>query len=104
MRRRQKVKSLEALKAMGYKILTVAKKTQNGPDVHVEKSGVIFRVEIKKARNMKRSTSVHPVEPKRRHDDLICIEFPSGYVLIEPMADHLKNCAPNGTRSFFGVY
>lgn len=96
--------SIETLKKMGYKILTIAKKTQNGPDVHVEKNGVIFRVEIKKARIMKRSMAVHPVEHNRIHDDLICIEFPSGYVLVEPMKDHLNNCATSGSRSFFGVY
>jgi len=96
--------SIECLKSMGFKILTVAKGTANGPDLHIEKNGVILRVEIKKARPIKRSMAVHPVEHNRIHDDLICIEFPSGYVLIEPMKDHLENCAPNGSRSFFGIY
>ena len=89
---------------MGYKILSVAKGTANGPDMHVQKEGMVLRVEIKKARYIKRSSSVHPVEPLRVHDDLIAIEFPSGYVLIEPMKDHLKSCSEKGTRSFFGVY
>jgi len=96
--------SIKALERMGYKILSKAKKTQNGPDLHIEKEGIIFRVEIKKARKIKRSMAIHPVEHNRIHDDLICIEFPSGYVLIEPMKDHLENCAPNGSRSFFGIY
>lgn len=96
--------AIKALEAMGYKILSVAKQTANGPDLHVIREGVVLRVEIKKARKVKRSMAVHPVEPARIHDDLIAIEFPSGYVLIEPMADHLAACAPSGSRSFFGVY
>lgn len=92
------------LEMMGYEILSIAKKTANGPDMHIKRDDLILRVEIKKARYIKRSSSVHPVEPNRRHDDLIAIEFPSGYVLIEPMENHLAMCAPNGTRSFFGIY
>lgn len=94
----------KALENMGYKILSVAKQTANGPDMHVIRNGVVLRVEIKKARIMKRSMAIHPVEPARLNDDLIAIEFPSGYVLVEPMKDHLKSCAPSGSRSFFGVY
>lgn len=97
-------KAIKTLEKMGYKILTKAKKTANGPDLHVQKDDVIFRVEVKKARICKRSMAVHPVEPLRVHDDLIAIIFPSGYVLIEPMRDHLKSCAESGSRSFFGIY
>ena len=95
---------IEALEMMGYEILHVGKPNANGPDAHVRKGALILRVEFKKARPMKRSTQIHPVEPDRRHDDLIAIEFPSGYVLVEPMGDHLKCCAPTGGRTFFGVY
>ena len=94
----------DAFIKMGYKILTVANKTANGPDMHVQKEGIVLRVEMKKARYIKRSSSVHPVESLRKNDDLIAIEFPSKYVLIEPMKDHLKACSEKGTRSFFGVY
>lgn len=96
--------AIRALEAMGYKILTKAKKTASGPDLHVQKDDIIFRVEVKKARLIKRSMAIHPVEPARENDDLIAIEFPSGYVLIEPMKDHLKCCAACGSRSFFGIY
>lgn len=96
--------TIKAFEAMGYKILTQAKKTANGPDLHVIRDGVVFRVEVKKARKSKRSMAVHPVEPLRRNDDLIAITFPSGYVLIYPMEDYLKSCAPCGSRSFFGIY
>lgn len=97
-------KAKAALEAMGYEILTEAKSTANGPDLHVKREGVILRVEVKSARKAKRSMAVHPVEENRRHDDLIVIEFPSGYVLVEPMKDHLANCSKSGSRSFFGVY
>lgn len=95
---------IKALEKMGYKILSRAKNTANGPDLHASIKQKIFRIEVKKARSVKRSMAVHPVEPARRGDDLIAIEFPSGYVLIEPMQNHLKNCAPSGSRSFYGVY
>jgi hypothetical protein len=94
----------EQFEKIGYKILTKAIGTQNGPDLHVQKDDIIFRVEIKKARPIKRSMAVHAVEEGRIHDDLIAIVFPSGYVLIEPMKDHLKCCAESGSRSFFGIY
>lgn len=96
--------AIKELKSMGYQILTIAKDTGNGPDLHIMRDGCVFRVEIKKARKTKRSMAVHPVEDARKNDDLVAVEFPSGYVLIEPMKDYLKNCAPNGSRSFFGVY
>ncbi len=96
--------AIKTLEKMGYKILTHAKKTASGPDLHVQKDNIIFRVEVKKARVIKRSMAIHPVEPAREHDDMIAIEFPSGYVLIEPMKDHLKCCAESGSRSFFGIY
>lgn len=32
--------SIECLKSMGFKILTVVKGTANGPDLHIEKSTV----------------------------------------------------------------
>jgi len=95
---------IKFLEKMGYKILTQAKSTANGPDLHIIKDDVIFRLEIKRARKAKRSMQVRPVEELRKHDDLIAIEFPSGYVLIEPMQDHLRNCAPSGSRNFFGIY
>lgn len=97
-------KAIKALEKMGYTVLSVAKNTARGPDLHVKKDNIIFRVEVKKARSKKRSMSVHAVESLRKYDDLIAIIFPSGYVLIEPMEDHLRSCAECGTRSFFGIY
>ncbi len=31
-------------------------------------------------------------------DDLISIVLPNGYVLLEPMRDHLKSCSTSGDR------
>lgn len=89
---------------MGYEILTLVSGTENGPDMHVKKDELVFRVEIKKARKAHRSMVVHPVEPARKNDDLIAVFFSSGYVFIEPMTDYLMNCAESGSRSFFGIY
>lgn len=96
--------AVKALEMMGYEILSVARGTANGPDLHAMREGIVLRIEVKKARPCKRSMAVHPVEEARRHDDLIAVVFPSGYVLIEPMEDYVKNCSATGTRSFFGVY
>ena len=96
--------AISQFEKIGYKILTRVIGTQNGPDLHIQKDDIIFRVEVKKARPCKRSMAVHPVEDNRIVDDLIAIVFPSGYVLIEPMKDHLKCCAESGSRSFFGIY
>lgn len=96
--------AVQALESMGYEVLTVAKSTANGPDLHVMRTGIVLRVEVKKARYSSRSSAVHPVEDARKHDDLVAVVFPSGYVLIEPMQDYLKCCAESGSRSFFGIY
>jgi hypothetical protein len=96
--------TIKYLKKMGFIILKTAKKTANGPDIEaVRNDGATFRIEVKSVRKMKKSYAVHPVEALRRHDDLIAIEFPSGYVLIEPMKDHLKNCSKAGGRCFYGI-
>jgi hypothetical protein len=93
-----------AFELMGYKILSLVEGTKNGPDMHVQKDDLILRVEIKKARPIKRSMAVHPIEDNRKNDDLVAVVFPSGYVFIEPMKDYLFNCSDCGTRSFFGIY
>lgn len=87
---------------MGFNILSIAKKNANGPDVWIEKNGKPFSVEIKKCRKTDRnSIQVPPVEKNRKKDDFIAIVHPSGYILFEPMKDHLKNCTPKGYRSLW---
>lgn len=98
------VQAAKAFELMGYKILTIVAGTENGPDMHIKKDELIFRVEIKKARKSNRSMAVHPIENNRKNDDFVAVVFPSGYVFIEPMQDYLMNCADSGSRSFFGIY
>lgn len=95
---------IELIKAMGFEIIHIAKRNSNGPDIVAKKNSRAYTFEVKKA-SVKKSKSVQcpPVEINRMHDDYIIIEFPSGYILIEPMQDHIRNCAASGCRSFNGI-
>lgn len=87
---------------LGFKVIHVPQsKETNGPDLWVQKhNSRPLSVEIKKARGQKNGCfQVDPISGPRKLDDLICIECNSEYVLIEPMADHLKCCSPKGTRN-----
>jgi Holliday junction resolvase len=93
-------KLLATLNELGFSSLGFSKQTANGPDLFVTKGIKAFSVEIKSTRKTERgSIQVSPVEKNRRGDDLIAITFPSGYVLVEPMADHLKACTSKGYRT-----
>ena len=90
-----------AFKKLGYKTTSPRHKNANGPDVFAVNEHRSFSVEIKKARIANKGRTVFrvdPVEKNRREDDLIAIVHPSGYVLIEHMADHLKSCNLGGQR------
>ena len=90
----------KTFKSMGFKLLGFNHKNTNGPDLFITKNKKAFSVEIKKAKStLSGSLQVFPVEPNRKSDDLIAIELPSGYVLIEPMKDHLKLCSKKGYRT-----
>lgn len=92
--------TVKALRKLGFKPLNTRATTANGPDLFAIKNDVAFSVEIKSTRRTKRgSLQVPPVEKNRHNDDLISIVLPSGYVLIEPMRDHLKACTPKGYRT-----
>lgn len=96
--------AVSALKKMGYQILSVGFDSAVEPTLHVKKDEMIFRVEIKEASVLNRKMVVNILEDVRRNDDLICIVFPSRYVLIEPMKNHLLCCNDDGRREFFGVF
>lgn len=88
------------IKRLGFKPLGLNKPNANGPDLFVIKGTKAYSMEIKSIRKTKRdSIQVNPVERNRQNDDLIAIVFPSGYVLIEPMVDHMKSCTPKGYRT-----
>ena len=96
--------AVSALKKMGYQILSVGFDSAVEPTLHAKKDEMIFRVEIKEAAVLNRKMIVNILEDVRRNDDLICIVFPSRYVLIEPMKNHLQCCNDDGRREFFGVF
>jgi len=96
--------AVSALKKMGYQILSVGFDAAIEPTLHVKKDEMIFRVEIKEASVLNRKMVVNILEDVRKNDDLICIVFPSRYVLIEPMKNHLQCCNDDGRREFFGVF
>ena len=92
----------EVFKNIGYEIITYnQKENANGVDMWVKTlNGNPKSVEIKKARKLKNNTyQCSAVEKNRLNDDIIAIVI-NNYVLVEPMQDHLKCCAPKGTRNF----
>jgi len=93
---------LKTIKKLNFKILKIAKPNENGPDIIVIKNKKPFKVEVKKCRITKRnSVQVPPVEKNRKQDDFIAIIHPTGYVLFEPMENHLKNCTSKGYRTLW---
>jgi hypothetical protein len=95
------MKNIEkTLRRIGFKILSVGKKNATGPDIWVIKNKIPRSVECKMARiTARRSWQVPPVEKNRMNDDLIAIEFENGYVLVEPISDHLSACGKGGFRT-----
>jgi hypothetical protein len=84
-----------------YKVIYYNEKpSANGVDCWVSKNnGRPKSVEIKKSRKLKNGmVQIDPVSLPRKNDDLIAIIINQNYVLIEPMADHLKCCSTKGTR------
>jgi HJR/Mrr/RecB family endonuclease len=97
-----KLDIVKFFKRMGFSVMSVGKSNANGPDVWISKNGKPYSVEIKKCRITKRrSVQVPPVQAKRRSDNFIMIEHPSGYVLFEPMKQHLKCCTAKGYRTLW---
>lgn len=92
-----------AINQMGYRVIFWNEpKNANGPDCVIQKDGGRpMTLEVKKLWRKAGSWSCSPVSPPRRQDDWIAIIFPTGYVLLEPMRDHLKCCAPTGARSIY---
>lgn len=93
---------ISTLKKMGYKTTIPRHRNANGSDLFAIKKDYVLSVEIKKTdRNRKGENGVlrvKPVQSKRTNDDLIAIILPCGYVLVEPMRDHIKCCNNQGYR------
>jgi hypothetical protein len=93
---------LRAIRQCGFRPLAPRKSNANGPDVWAIKNERAFSFEIKKCKITKRnSVQSPPVEKNRKGDDFIAIELPSGYVLIEPMGQHLRLCTKSGYRTLW---
>lgn len=94
---------VSALRKLGYRAILQKKINANGTDIVAVSGDRVLRVEVKRATQASKrwhSLRVKPVSSPRRNDDLIAIIMPSGYVLIEPMADHLRCCNKYGSRCF----
>lgn len=92
------------LKKMSFKPLAQSNGTKNGSDIWALKNGRVYSIEVKKAKSQNGNNfQVRPVENNRKKDDYIAIVMPSGYVLFEPMKDHLKVCSSKGTRNIHGL-
>ena len=97
------------LQRLGFQVGIPACSTQPGPDLvlaAIPKIGVAH-VEVKLAMLSKckrgKAWRVNRVGALRRKDDLIAIVFPSGYVHLDPMKDHLKLCNKSGDRYLAGL-
>lgn len=90
----------KTLKVLGFKCTKPRKKNANGVDLFAVKDDYVLSVEIKKADKGKNVNvlRVRGVSEPRKNDDLIAIVLPCGYVLLEPMQDHLKLCNKQGDR------
>ena len=92
------------LRKMSFKPLAQSFGTKNGVDIWALKNGRVYSVEVKKVKSQRGNNfSVRAVEKNRTNDDFIAIVMPSGYVLFEPMKDHLKSCSAKGTRNIHGL-
>lgn len=92
---------IKTLKNMGYKTTAPRSKNANGPDLFAIKTDRVLSVEIKSAKAASKTSNVlrvPPVKKNRINDDLIAIVLPSGYVLVEPMRDHIASCNNSGYR------
>ena len=91
---------IKTLRKMGYKTTTPRNKSANGVDIFAIKSDNVLSVEVKHAKKMtgREVLRVKPVMKNRTNDDLIAIVLPCGYVLVEPMRDHIKVCCKLGYR------
>lgn len=91
---------ISTLKKLGYKTTLPRNKNCNGVDLFAIKKDYVLSVEVKQAISRINGSvlRVRKVETNRMNDDLIAIILPCGYVLIEPMRDHLKCCNKQGDR------
>ncbi len=91
---------IKLIEFMGWKATKPRNKNCNGVDIYAIGVDRVLSIEVKRAVQPKGKNGfrVRRVEKKRCNDDLIAIVFPSQYVLLEPMQDHLRCCNKQGDR------
>lgn len=83
----------------------VERTKMHGPDLTCKMNSLSYTVEVKKANQLWHKCGrsggwrVGPVTPKRRGDDLVAMVLPNGYVYIDSMENHLRNCSNSGARA-----
>jgi len=91
-----------ALAALGFEVI-FWNENPNAPgvDCWAQRPGKRpVSVEVKLLKRRNGSLICEPVSDPRKQDDLVAIIVNENYAIVEPMKDHLKCCAPKGTRSF----
>ena len=91
---------IKTLNILGFKTTKPKHPNSNGTDICAIKENYILAVEVKRAVRVKGKNvfRIRGVTKNRQQDNLIAIVFPCGYVLVEPMKDHLKSCNKQGDR------
>jgi hypothetical protein len=83
--------------AIGYSVPIPNHVCANGPDIAVTMPNrKVIHVEVKLAMWNKKAWRVNRVT--RKKDEFIAIVFPSGFVHVDEMKDHLKLCCKSGDR------
>lgn len=77
----------------------VTQSAQFGPDLIIEKEGIVATVEVKSSVFTRTSWCVHLVKKKRLSDDYIAIVLPNNEVHVDSMKEHLKLCSGCGKRT-----
>lgn len=88
----------KVLREKGFTLSKQRDEKNEGVDIIAMKEGQVLLIEVKKATRHNRAWQIDPVSKKQAIvSNTIAIVTPQGIVL-QPMKEHLKLCANNGTR------
>lgn len=93
------LRTAEFLKKQGWSVFDVKHDSANGHDLTIEKKGVTYRVEVKKAIVRDKNICTEPVGSSGIKCEAIAILLPNDSVLLQPMNDHLSLCSKTGLRA-----
>lgn len=83
---------------LGFSVSNPTHTCTKGPDLKIQRHEKVYKVEVKYVGKSLRTRRVKRVLKKRQKDDFVAMVFPSGWVQVEAMQDHLKLCAKDGSR------